>query len=666
MSSPPLYADVALGVPSATPFQYSIPEGLREKIALGQRVYALVRTRRMVGYVVGLGSEKIFDEVRPIDALIDEEPVVGAPLLELTRWMAEYYQCGWGQCLETAMPAPFKKGKFRMKSRGVKTPEAHDPALVAEHVLSKDQEHAFQRMLPALEERRHASFLLHGITGSGKTEVYMHLIREAMRLGRGSIVLVPEISLTPQTVERFSSRFGECVAVIHSRLTQARRVEEWHRIRSGAAKVVVGARSAIFSPVKDLGVIVIDEEHDTSYKQDETPRYETRRVAAKRGDLENAVVVLGSATPSLESFHAAETGASERIALSERIEKRPLPIVEIVDMREEAQQRTQRIFSAQLEAAVKETLAKGEQVMLLLNRRGFSTYLHCSSCGYVMTCENCRTTLAYHYDKASLFCHMCSTRSSPQRLCPGCQKSYLHYFGIGTQKVESEAQRLFPVARVGRMDTDSTSRKDAHEIILKAFKKKEINILIGTQMIAKGHDFPNVSLIGVISADTALHIADFRAAERTFDLLTQVAGRAGRGDVPGKVLIQTHVPNHYSIQTAQKHDYEKFYSREILYRRELDLPPFKHLLKIILSGAQEKEVMRQSLELAKLFAARSDHERFKVLGPAPSAVSKHNGQYYWNLYIKGPSVEETAPILRETLKNFKRTRVALTIDVDPQ
>ncbi len=663
---PNLLIDVALGLPSFKTFQYSVPENLREQIELGKRVYVSVRTRRMVGYVVGISKEPAFETVRDIDSVIDEAPILSPVFLQLTSWISDYYFCSWGQAIEAALPAAFKKGKFLMKSRGKKMGEGVELVNPTDLQLTGYQQNAYQRIFDKIEKRQPGTFLLHGITGSGKTEIYMHLIREVLKRSRGSIVLVPEISLTPQTVERFYSRFGDGLAVIHSRLTQARRVEEWHRIRKGEAKVVIGARSAIFSPVKDLGLIVIDEEHDTSYKQEETPRYETRRVAQKRSELENAVLVMGSATPSLESFFQSENKKIEHIDLPERIEKRPLPVVEIVDMRHRPHGKAEWIFSNVLEQAVRDSLFKKEQVMLLLNRRGFSTYLHCSTCGYVMSCEHCRISLTYHFDKGSLFCHVCHFKLAPQRLCPACQKAYLHYFGIGTQKVESEAIRLFPDARIGRMDSDSTSRKDSHENILRAFKKREIDILIGTQMIAKGHDFPNVSLIGVISADTALHIPDFRAAERTFDLLTQVAGRAGRGDIPGRVLIQTYVPHHYSIQSAKDHDYHEFYEKEIIFRKELNMPPYTHLVNVILIGPVEKEVMRQILGLAKLLESRVDGEKFKIMGPAPCLISKEKGEYRWNFYLKGPSVEEINPALKAVLDEFRRTRTRMTVDVDPQ
>lgn len=661
-----LFADIALALPSLGTFQYAVPDALKSDVQIGKRVFASVRTRQMVGYVVGLSNEKLFDEVKPIDGIIDDFPILSDSFLELTRWLSEYYFCSWGQAIDAAVPAPFKKGRFLMKSRSKKL--SHHTEIVNPGALrlTPQQREAYQTIKTSFLSPKPDKFLLHGITGSGKTEVYMQIIGELLNHNKGSIVLVPEISLTPQTVDRFYSRFGDQIAIIHSRLSQAHRVEEWHRIRKGEAKIVVGARSAVFSPVRNLGAIIIDEEHDTSYKQEETPRYETRSVAFKRAELENAGVILGSATPSLEAFHWAKEGRIKLLNLPQRIENRPLPVVEIVDMRRQHEGKPERIFSSVLEQNVRESLAKKEQVMVLLNRRGFSTYLHCNSCGYVMSCRNCRISLTYHFDRGRAMCHVCHYQEQPPKLCPGCQKHRLHYFGIGTQKVEAEASKLFLGARIGRMDADSTSKKDSHELILRAFKKGELDILIGTQMIAKGHDFPNVSLIGVISADTALHIPDFRAAERTFDLLTQVAGRAGRGEIPGKVVVQTYVPHHYSIQAAKMHDYHAFFAKEIIFRRELNMPPWTHLAKIVLSGAIEKEVLRQISELAKLLKERLDANVYKVLGPAPSIISKEKGLYRWNLLIQTVNAERAGADLRNALKEFKKSRATLTVDMDPQ
>lgn len=663
----PIYVDVALALPGQAPYQYAVPPALESQIAIGKRVFADVRGRKMVGYIVGISDKKAFDEVKDIVGVIDTTPILNPALYQLSEWMAQYYFCGWGQAIEAMMPAPFKKGKFLMKSRAKKTSDGSEIVNPSDLPLTSPQNDVYRQILSSLQSRKSDTFLLHGITGSGKTEVYMHLIREILQEGRGAIVLVPEISLTPQTVDRFFSRFGDSIAIIHSRLSQARRVEEWHRIRSGAARVVVGARSAIFSPVKDLGLIVIDEEHDTSYKQGETPRYHAREVACKRAEIEKAVVILGTATPSLESYFKTLDKTFHYAHLAERIEKRPLPQVEIVDMRRSPENKREHIFSPILERAVRESLERGEQVMLLLNRRGFSTYLHCNSCGHVMQCENCRTSLSYHMDKGALICHLCQYRSVPVRLCPSCKKNYLHYFGIGTQKVEDEARKFFPEARIGRMDSDSTARKDSHETILRAFKRKETDLLIGTQMIAKGHDFPNVSLIGVISADTALHIPDFRASERTFDLLTQVAGRTGRGDIPGKVIVQTYVPHHYSIQSAKDHNYFEFYEKEIQVRQELMLPPYTQMIKVTLSGLVEKDVIRDVLVLGKIIEQKLDPLLgYQVLGPAPASVSRERGEFHWNLFLKGPKIAECLSMLKAALAEFKKRRMKLTVDVDPQ
>jgi len=661
-----LFAEVALALPSVEPLHYAIPEKWREHAAVGCRVRVNVRNRKLVGYIVSLSGTSKVESVKEIEGLIDTEPVLGEEMLRLTRWMSERYFCSWGQAIEAAMPAPFKKGKLRMKGRERKSVLIHEAKEQGPFILSPAQDKAYRQIREALDAGGPKTFLLHGITGSGKTEVYMHVIRDLLKKNKTAIVLVPEISLTPQAVSRFKSRFGDCLAVIHSRLSQGRRVEEWHRIRSGAAKVVVGARSAIFSPMQRLGLIVIDEEHDGSYKQDETPRYLTRKVAERRAELTGAVLVCGSATPSLEMYHEAVSDKIGFCRLPERIEQRPLPAVEIVDVKLRDPKAKERIFSSALEEAVKAALEKKEQVMLLLNRRGFSVYLHCSSCGYVMTCPNCRLSLAYHYDKGAVFCHLCRYRGKPERLCPGCQKNYLHYFGMGTQKIEMEAVRLFPGARIARMDADSTSRKESHAILLEAFRKKDIDILVGTQMIAKGHDFPNVSLIGVMSADTALHLPDFRAAERTFDLLTQVAGRAGRGNIPGRVVIQTMLPSHYAVKCAQNHDYELFYAKEIEFRKELHLPPAAEMVKIVLSGTPETHVARQLMELSKFLESRLNGDVFSILGPSPGLVSKQSGLFYWNLYVKGPSTERIAAELRPALAEFKKIKSSLTVDVDPQ
>ncbi len=662
-----LYVDVALGIPQIEPYQYRVPEHLRSSVAIGKRAHVPLRAQSRYGYIVALGGESKVEDPRPISDVVDQVPLLGEQGLKLTRWMSRYYFCSWGQAIETTLPAPFKRGRTTMKSRQTNgPPREFVHAGPAKHVLTPAQRRAYEAVSRALDEGRFAHFLLHGVTGSGKTEIYLHLIEKLLGENRGAIMLVPEISLTPQTTDRFESRFGDKVSVVHSRVPQGKRLEEWHRIRRGEAKVVVGARSALFSPVQSLGLIVIDEEQEGSYKQEETPRYEAGRVALKRCEIENAVLLKGTATPSLESYTEALEGRAALLTLPSRIGEKPLPEVEIIDMRREFGGRLARIFSERLERAVREAIDRGEQVMLFLNRRGFAPYVSCLVCGYVADCKRCRVSLVFHYDRQALLCHTCNHAVQPPQMCPVCQKGYLKYLGMGTEKVESEAHRLFPHARIERMDTDATRKKASHEKILRAFRKREVDILLGTQMIAKGHDFPGVSVIGVISADTSLHLPDFRSAEKTFDLLTQVAGRAGREDVPGKVFVQTYVPTHYAIQAAKGHDYEGFYKKEMAFRKELGLPPFTRIVQLVFSARPEKKAIRKAAEFKRHLAEDPEGRRYSVLGAAPCMISKRRGLFRWQLLIKTHDPIKTNETLQRLLKTFDRRGTHLTIDVDPR
>ncbi len=664
-----LYVDVALGVPQAEPYQYSVPAGLAGRVGVGKRVKVPLRNQTRYGYVVGVSPRPLIEGLKDILEVTDETSLIDASFLELTRWMADTYFCSWGQAIEAALPAPFKKGKTTMKTRAPKPGAPERTYLHASpdtHVLTAAQAEATGKITAAVASGRFASFLLYGITGSGKTEVYLRVIEKLLDAGRGAIVLVPEISLTPQTLDRFESRFRGQVAVLHSRLSPGRRLDAWHRLKKGEARVAVGARSALFSPVRNLGLIVIDEEHDDSYKQEETPRYDAWLVARKRCEIENAVLLRGSATPRLESTYEARHGGAELLPLPERIERRPLPVVQIIDMRREFSGRAARVFSIQLESAVKDALANKEQVLFFINRRGFAPYVSCGGCGYVASCPRCRVVLVYHFDRQVLLCHTCSYAAKPPRICPKCSKDYLRYLGIGTEKVESEASRLFPAARIARMDADTTKAKGSHERILDAFRKREIDILLGTQMITKGHDFPGISVIGVVSADTALHMPDFRAAERTFSILTQVAGRAGRDDVPGKVFIQTFVPFHYAVACAKKHDYEEFYSKEIVIREELNFPPFRRLIQVIIGGQNERLVARKSASFRKHTEESGKALLIDVSGPAPCIISKRRGQFLWNLFYKGENVLRMNAFLREKIGDFDSKGVRITVDVDPR
>ncbi|MCD5401015.1 primosomal protein N', partial [candidate division NPL-UPA2 bacterium] len=482
-------------------------------------------------------------------------------------------------------------------------------------------------------------------------------------------VLLPEISLTPQTVERFRSRFGVRIALWHSRLSAGERYREWLRIRESKADIVIGARSAIFSPVRNLGLIVIDEEHETSYKQMETPKYHAREVALERARISGATVILGTATPSLESYFQARRGKYKLAQLTCRVDNRIMPEVEIVDMRKELITRGNRsIFSLLLQQSIREKLEKGEQVILFLNRRGFSPFVLCRECGEVVCCPHCDVSFTYHFKTNRLHCHYCSYQEEKPKLCPGCQSRRVGYLGVGTQKVESEIAKLFPQASLGRIDSDTVTRKGSHAQMLSSFRKRGINILIGTQMIAKGLDFPRVTLVGVISADTALSLADFRASERTFQLLTQVAGRAGRGDTSGKVIIQTYNPEHYSIQAARLHDYDTFYRQEIKFRRELGYPPFKHLINITLQSHDQNRLMKVAQKLGKILEEAKAEERIEVLGPAPAPLPRLKSRWRWQLILKGNKVRKMRDVARESLAQLKEPasgKVKLLLDIDP-
>ncbi len=499
--------------------------------------------------------------------------------------------------------------------------------------LTPEQERAFRAIVGPLREGRHHRILLHGVTGSGKTEVYLQAIDETLKQGRQAIVLVPEISLTPQMVARFKGRFGPRVAVLHSGLSGGERFDEWRKIRSGEVQVAIGARSAIFAPFSNLGLIVIDEEHESSYKQEEQPKYHAREVAFRRGMAHRAVVVLGTATPAVETIYRAGRGELERVVLSRRVQGRPLPRVDVVDMREELREGNRSIFSRMLQEALEQCVSRGEQAVLFLNRRGFSTFVLCRSCGKVMECPHCDISLTFHRTNRTLRCHYCGYAEPVPETCPACGSSHIRYFGTGTQRVEEEIARLFPGMRVIRMDVDTTNRKGAHEELLGRFGAGEADVLLGTQMIAKGLDFPRVTLVGVIAADIMLHLPDFRAAERTFQLLTQVSGRAGRHDLSGRVVIQTYSPKHYSIDLAARTDTEAFYRKELLSRKQHRYPPFCRLFTLLFSHPDRQAVMQAAFEAARLLK-QALSGKAEVLGPVPATIPRMKDRYRLQVFIK--------------------------------
>jgi len=555
--------------------------------------------------------------------------------------------------------------------------------------------HAQRRTLGAITAAMNGSsggtFLLHGVTGSGKTQVYIEAIRHALSLDRSAIVLVPEIALTPQTVRRFKSHFGGAVAVVHSRMSPGERHDAWRRAQKGEVRIMIGPRSAVFAPLARLGLIVVDEEHEASYKQfDASPRYNARDVAVVRGANAGAVVLLGSATPSAESYFNARTGKYTLLEMPSRIDDVPMPGVVVVDMTAERKRAyaalkeslppesraplkhfVQPLLSSLLRDKIAGRLERGEGVILLQNRRGFAPFVECAECGYAEMCDNCNVSLTYHLAKKHLRCHYCGLVRKPHILCPSCGGTDIALRGAGTQKVEQEIERLFPAARVERMDLDTTTRKGAHDRILRSFGERRTDILLGTQMVAKGLDFAHVTLVGVVSADTQMLLPDFRASERTFQLLTQVAGRAGRSTLKGEVVIQTHQPGHYTLAHVVDHDFGAFYEEEIRARRELDYPPFSRLVLVETKGESEDHVRDEAERFAG--ALRSTGLRARLLGPAPAVIGKIDRKYRWHLILKCLKEEDpTLAAVREALRTAsrqteqkRRRDVRLTVDVDP-
>ena len=532
---------------------------------------------------------------------------------------------------------------------------------------TSDQEAILGEILKGIRSKRFSPFLIYGVTGSGKTEIYLRAIEEVLIQGQEAIVLVPEISLTPQLLSRFIDRFGKNLALLHSGLGRGERYDQWRRIWKGEVKIAMGARSAIFAPFKNLGIIIVDEEHDPSYKQEEKLKYHARDVAVVRAKQAEATLLLGSATPSLESFYNAEKGKFHLLNLPERIGGKPLPRVEIVDVRKEG-----GLLSEKLRAALQQNIEDKKQSLLFLNRRGFANFILCPDCGLTFKCPNCSVTLTYHLRDRSLRCHYCDYRIQAPGDCPKCQGHRLQGMGIGTERLEQEIKSLFPETQVGRMDRDTTSRRRSHLQILKRLESGSIDILVGTQMIVKGHDFPNVTFVGVVSADTSLHFPDFRSSERTFQLLTQVAGRAGRGEVLGEVVIQTFNPDHYSILRAKDHDYVGFYQEEIQFRRALEYPPFSRFINFRLVGNSEKRTKGMGEEMGGIgqsLLKKGYGKGIEILGPSPAPFAKMRGKFRWQMLAKGKSPQLLHQFAKELASRMeaplKGKGVNLDIDVDP-
>jgi primosomal protein N' (replication factor Y) len=566
-----------------------------------------------------------------------------------------------------------KRGLAELREQTVQRDPHGDEEFLqtANLVLNPEQTAALKLVMGALDNPETAKpILLHGVTGSGKTEIYLQAIRSTLELGRNAIVLVPEIALTPQTVERFKGRFAESadtVAVLHSHLSEGERHDEWHKIHSGRARIVIGARSAVFAPLKNLGLIVVDEEHETTYKQEEAPRYHARDVAVVRAKIEKCVVVLGSATPSLESYHNATTGKYVLSTLSQRVDDNQMPLMRIVDLRLEARKgKSAAILSEKLRAAIESRLVRKEQTILFLNRRGFSTSLLCSKCGEARQCPNCSVALTFHRHMARLSCHLCGHTAAVPKKCPACGQDALIYAGFGTEKVEATVSHIFPQAVVKRMDADSMTRKEAYRDTLRSFRAGKIDILVGTQMIAKGLHFPNVTLVGIINADLALHLPDFRAGERTFQLLTQVAGRAGRGEQPGEVFVQTYTPFSPSIQFARHHDFTGYFEQELEFRERCDFPPFKHAVLITVRSSHEGRAKLSAETLARRLRESLGNGEFIVGEATPAPLEKLQGQYRFHILLRGAAIMRLSRLIRETLDKLPLPEdVAAAVDVDP-
>src|SRR5687768_4540851 len=745
-----MLVDVALPLPLPRTFTYRVPGG---GALPGTRVRVTFGKRKLMGWIVGPGqaSEDV-TKIRDVDALLEPHPSITVDVLELCRWLSEYYVLPLGQVLKTAVPAVLSGGvgidqpsKTRrvirltrellslterdavfgraqrqrelfelletsngeaevthlvnqlgfahtlingLAERGVaeiveervdRDPFADMPnAPPPSFMLTNAQRDAVRVLSNATRGKEgHQPFLLRGVTGSGKTLVYIELLKEVVqRQGRGAIVLVPEIALTPQTVARFRAVFGDVIAVLHSALSEGERFDAWRALREGDKRIAIGARSAVFAPVRDLGAIVIDEEHEASYKQSESPRYHARELAIIRAQLTNAVCLLGSATPALESWHNAQQGKYRLLELPERVEGRPLPPVEVVDLRRKEKPASPMtnpyaILTPKLVEAIWSRLDKGEQTILLLNRRGYATFVQCKSCGEVWRCHQCNVSLTFHRGRKRLVCHYCLHEEAPPSACPRCTSNDISFKGVGTEQVEREVIETFPQARIARMDVDTTSAKWAHHTILGKVERGEVDILLGTQMIAKGLDFPGVTLVGVVNADVAMNLPDFRASERTFQLLTQVAGRAGRGEKGGEVIVQTSLPNHYAIKCALEHDYIGFATREIEERKGPMYPPHLRLSNILISGLNENTTMEEAERAAAWVNDVTAKNGWPVTltGPAPAPIDRIRGRYRWHFLLRSQSAKAMTLVLRslQYRYDFKpgSTELRLVMDRDP-
>jgi len=721
-------ADIAVNIPLKQLFSYRVPEILVDSTKVGMRVKIPFGRRFTIGFILGLREGQAGD-LKDIEELLDERPILTSELIKLLRWAADYYCHPIGQVVRTALPAdlgsdkstakiltePFYKplnqdilprGKTQQeilrfinqnKSAGLTLIREHfpaphaalkrlvemgflevseremyrDPFLLSELqedqclTLNSEQRIAVDRVASQIVENSFSGFLLHGVTGSGKTEVYLHAVDHCLSTDRQALILVPEISLTPQLVSRFRARFepkGARIAVLHSGLSSGERYDAWREIMRNQIQIVIGARSAVFAPLQHPGLIVVDEEHESSYKQGEGFRYNARDLALVRGQQQGCPVLLGSATPSFASYYRSQQGALTKLTLDKRVHAGALPQVEVIDLKEQV---IDGELSNVLIEAIQQALEQQEQVLLLLNRRGFAPFLLCADCGESFHCPNCEITLTYHQQRRQLRCHYCDYIDTVPESCHKCQGLNIEPQGAGTEKLEEELGKLFPSARIVRMDRDTTSRKGAHQKIMTAMMARKIDILVGTQMIAKGHDFPGVSLVGVLAADSTLNFPDFRSGERSFSLFTQVAGRAGRASGGGKVYIQSYNPNHYALTCAAKQDYHAFYLQELPFRQELGYPPCGHLVNLVFSGNNNQQVQATAKQFGNYLSGIA--HAVEVLGPSPCPLARLRGKSRHQILLKAAARPELRRLLSRLdckIQQLPR-QVTLHIDVDP-
>lgn len=710
-------------------FTYGIPEDLIEKISLGYRVKVPfgLGNKKLDGFIIELYDEcENLDNIKYISELCDDFPILSVKDLELIRIMKERYICTYLECIKALIPSGITKGlkkktsdvicigktlegkydkepytqiynfisknngrynknelvkSFNISQSSVNTLIKYGFLLQDKVIINRFNEKNYEQyekktlnseqraVVESILASNDQVFLIHGVTGSGKTEVYMHLVTEMIKKNKETIILVPEISLTPQMIERFKGRFGKDICVFHSKLSEGERYDEWMRVKEGKVKLAIGARSAVFLPFNNLGLIIIDEEHEASYKSDSDPKYHAREIAEIRTNIEGAKLILGSATPSIESYFNAVNNDIVLLKINNRADNAAMPDVTVIDMREELISNNRSIFSRELYKSIRENLNKKEQTILFLNRRGFSTFVSCRQCGFVFKCSNCDISLTYHSGERTLNCHYCGNKQSVPTVCPKCRSKYVKYFGVGTERVEQEISRYFPDAKVLRMDLDTTRKKNSHENIYTAFKNKKADILVGTQMIAKGLDFKDVTLVGVIAADLSLNLPDYRSAERTFQLLTQVSGRAGRGEKPGKVIIQTYNPDNFSIQNAASNSYIEFFNQEIKVREDMNYPPFSKILCINLSSKNE-DLLIKNIQNIGIFLKDmlQNHDKIDMLGPCPCSISKIKELFRWQIILKGDIDYTLANEIRLAVYNLlkeNRNDIRVGLDINP-